>query len=396
MKVERRPLRELCSLHSGATPSKGKPNLWIGSLPWFSPKDLKCFDLWDSVDHISEPPNGEKAGHVFQPGSVLVVARSGVLKHSLPVGVLRRTAAFNQDIRALVPKAELLDSDYLGLFLRSREKLVVHEGVKEGATVQSLKAGYLEEMLVPTPGLDSQRKIAAATKDRLHAADHMLAAALKKLDDIRKLRQVALSDVFREQTDKRPIGLVAKVQSGFAFQSMDFAPNGIRLLRNVNVAPGQVRWADTACIPENKATGLNRFSLRIGDIILSLDRPMVAAGLKVARLTEEDLPALLVQRVGRFVLNESLVDPNYLYAWMQTSQFSRALQGHEQSLGVPHVSPSQVEAIELPLPSVKEQQRLGALAAAVLTAGELAVDAATKIVADMNLLPSSLLAEAFA
>ena len=96
------------------------------------------------------------------------------------------------------------------------------------------------------------------------------------------------------------------------------------------------------------------------------------------------------------MLNEDLLAPGYQYAWMQTSQFSPALQGHEQSLGVPHVSPSQEEAIELPLPSIKEQQRFGALVAAVLTVGALAVDAATKIVTDLNLLPSRRLAKAFA
>lgn len=46
-------LTELCHCYSGGTPSKSNDTYWRGSLPWFSAKDLKEDDLFDSIDHIN-------------------------------------------------------------------------------------------------------------------------------------------------------------------------------------------------------------------------------------------------------------------------------------------------------------------------------------------------------
>jgi len=39
--------------------------------------------------------------------------------------------------------------------------------------------------------------------------------------------------------------------------------------------------------------------LKAGDLVLSLNRPFIATGTKVAQIQPSDLPALLVQRVAR-------------------------------------------------------------------------------------------------
>ena len=153
------------------------------------------------------------------------------------------------------------------------------------------------------------------------------------------------------------IGDVARVQSGYAFKSEWFVPDGVRLLRNVNVSQGRVVWDDSAFLPPNRREEFSTFELSEGDIVLSLDRPVVSGGLKVARITERDLPALLLQRVGRFIVQAEVV-PDYLYFFLQSVEFIRAITAHDQSLGVPHVSPRQVEEVELPLPPLAEQRRI--------------------------------------
>ena len=153
------------------------------------------------------------------------------------------------------------------------------------------------------------------------------------------------------------IGDVARVQSGYAFKSEWFVPEGVRLLRNVNVSQGRVVWDDPAFFPPNRRDEFSTFELSEGDIVLSLDRPVVSGGLKVARIAERDLPALLLQRVGRFIVRAEVL-PDYLYFFLQSVEFIRAITSHDQSLGVPHVSPRQVEDVELPLPPLAEQRRI--------------------------------------
>jgi type I restriction enzyme S subunit len=145
----------------------------------------------------------------------------------------------------------------------------------------------------------------------------------------------------------------------------------------------------------NRRAEFSDYELSEGDVILSLDRPVVKGGLKVARVTQRDLPSLLLQRVGRFRLHGG-VEADYLYSFLHTAGFINAITGHDQSLGVPHVSPSQVEDVAMPLPSVGVQRRVAASlrdrAAETEPLQTVVEDRLTKI----DKLPAALLRKAFA
>ncbi len=141
-------LSDCCTFFSGGTPEKGKAEYWKGNIPWFSPKDIKTFDLTSAQDFISESAVRKSAARLIEAGTVLVVGRSGVLAHTLPVGVVRQRSAFNQDIKALVPKAGH-DADFIALYLRARQREVLGDGVKRGPTVHSLIANFLDIAGVP-------------------------------------------------------------------------------------------------------------------------------------------------------------------------------------------------------------------------------------------------------
>ncbi|MBK8047097.1 MAG: restriction endonuclease subunit S [Anaerolineales bacterium] len=64
-------------------------------------------------------------------------------------------------------------------------------------------------------------------------------------------------------------GTVAAIQSGYIFKSKTFAVEGIRLLRNINVAPGSINWTDTVRLPWELAEDFARFRLAAGDIVIS-------------------------------------------------------------------------------------------------------------------------------
>jgi type I restriction enzyme, S subunit len=191
-----------------------------------------------------------------------------------------------------------------------------------------------------------------------------------------------------------PVGEVARIQSGYAFKSEWFSAGGIRLLRNANVSQRKVIWEDVARLPESRRAEFPSYELREGDIVLSLDRPVVAGGLKIARLTAQDIPCLLLQRVGRFVLSDRIV-PDYLYLFLQTQPVIEAITAHDQSLGVPHVSPKQVERLSIALPPIAEQKRLAAHVERQLMEVESVVHAVECKLAAIEALPGRILAGCF-
>jgi type I restriction enzyme S subunit len=148
-----------------------------------------------------------------------------------------------------------------------------------------------------------------------------------------------------------------KILNGYAFKSEWFVKDGIRLVRNANVGHGTIHWSDTAAITIEQAEGFSRFALAEGDIVISLDRPLITTGLKVARISSEDLPSLLLQRVGKveFITNE--VDPDFFFMWLSSPLFISAIDPG-RSNGVPHISSKSIEALPLSVPPIKEQKHI--------------------------------------
>lgn len=108
-----RSLPELCSIQSGGTPRKSEAAYWKGDIPWVSGKDLKLPALDDAEDHVTT--EAIQAGSRLVPkDTVLLLVRGMGLAKDLPVAVITREMAFNQDIKALVPKGE-----FSGAFIRS-------------------------------------------------------------------------------------------------------------------------------------------------------------------------------------------------------------------------------------------------------------------------------------
>lgn len=187
------------------------------------------------------------------------------------------------------------------------------------------------------------------------------------------------------------LGDVTNVQSGFAFKSSEFKSKGIKLLRNTNILPQRIYWDDLACLDFSQYDRYTTYQLSPGDLLLSLDRPIISSGIKVARVGENDVPSLLVQRVGRLRIDESQIDADYLYAFLQSPRFIAEVSGHEKSIGVPHVSPSQVEAVALWLPELDEQHQIAARLKAQLAEVETARKAAKVQLSDTRLLRARML-----
>ena len=96
---------------SGGTPSMANPDYWDGDIPWVSPKDMKRTRLRDAIDHVTGKALGN--GTRLAPAhALLIVVRGMILAHTAPIARAELSLAFNQDIKALVPRNDV-DSEYL-------------------------------------------------------------------------------------------------------------------------------------------------------------------------------------------------------------------------------------------------------------------------------------------
>lgn len=101
---------------SGGTPSRGNGLYWNGDFPWLSPKDMKTHVLDDTSEHITDAAIA--AGHTVAPGgATFIVVRGMILQHTFPVCRASVPMAFNQDVKALVPR-DGVEPKYLSLWFR--------------------------------------------------------------------------------------------------------------------------------------------------------------------------------------------------------------------------------------------------------------------------------------
>jgi type I restriction enzyme S subunit len=155
------------------------------------------------------------------------------------------------------------------------------------------------------------------------------------------------------------LGLHVDLLTGYPFESGAYSedPQGVRLLRGDNVMPWGVRWENAKRWDAQKASPLARFQLRVGDVVIAMDRTWIGAGVKVAMVTEQDLPSLLVQRVARLRAQVSL-DQRYMFQLLSTHGFAQYVLSSKTETAVPHISVQHLNSFRLPIPPLPEQRKM--------------------------------------
>ena len=190
-----RTILDLCDIRSGATPPKSVTEYWRGDIPWVSGKDLKQSALDDTIDHISS--EGADVGSRMAPaGSVLLLVRGMGLAKDLPVAVINRPMAFNQDVKALITQGE-----YSGSFLRSaiyvcKERLLGRI-VSSAHGTMTLNLNDVENFQIPCPSTPAEAEEIVAVLD-----------TIGRKVDLHRRKRVVLDDLFKALLHKLMTGEV--------------------------------------------------------------------------------------------------------------------------------------------------------------------------------------------
>ena len=185
---QRRKLHELVHVSGGKTPSMSNSLYWNGDIVWISSKDMKSSRISGSELKITNLALNEMT--LYHPGTLLLVARSGILKHSLPLAILEVDATINQDIKAL--QVHGCNAFYLYYAILSQEDNIIRTLVKTGTTVQSLMMDSFLDIEIPTPDIDQQQSII----DKLAKLEKYVDVQEKELSLLSQMRNGLLQQLF--------------------------------------------------------------------------------------------------------------------------------------------------------------------------------------------------------
>ena len=150
-------LGEVIEFFGGGTPSRENPDFFKGVIPWATSKDMKEEYIDDAEEHITESAIAHSATQVVPAGSVLVVVKSKILMHSLPVAIATVPICFGQDLKGLVCGNQVLP-EFIAASLRTQKAAILVQA--RGANTEGLTLEMLRAVRIMLPPLSIQHDFA--------------------------------------------------------------------------------------------------------------------------------------------------------------------------------------------------------------------------------------------
>lgn len=152
-------LGELVTFTSGGTPSKSKPEYWNGSIPWISAKTMKSERI--SSSNLSITEKGLRAGSKLAPsGSLLLLTRGSGLFNDIPVCLVEKEVAFNQDIKCLNSCSEI-ENKFIFYWLLSQKRFLSAKVGVTGIGAGKFDTDFLMNLSVLIPPKKERHHIIA-------------------------------------------------------------------------------------------------------------------------------------------------------------------------------------------------------------------------------------------
>lgn len=152
-------LGNLVTFTSGGTPSKSNPNYWNGNIPWISAKTMKMERVSTSDLFITE--DGLQAGsRLAKQGSILILTRGSGLFNDIPICLVEKDLAFNQDIKCL-NSCTSIDNKFIFYWLLSQKEYLSAKVGMTGIGAGKFDTDFLMNLMVPIFSTEVRNRIVA-------------------------------------------------------------------------------------------------------------------------------------------------------------------------------------------------------------------------------------------
>ena len=267
---------------------------------------------------------------------------------------------------------------------------ILENGFK-GAGLKHISKDYLENIEIPLPALPTQQKIASI----LDKADELRQYNQQLIEKYDALTQSLFLDMFGDPVKNEkgwslvPADKHIDLLTGFAFKSELYSknPNHIRICGGLIIMPWGIEWSKSNRWDLSNSINLDKYQLKIDDIVMAMDRPWIGSGFKIAQIKKEDLPSLLVQRTARIRSND--FNPKFLFHFYNSLGFEKHAKPTETT--VPHISPKDIKSYLLFDVPIELQNQF----AERITLIEVQKQQAQEALAKSELLFQGLLQQAF-
>ena len=369
---DRVAIGDVCSFGGGKTPRKSTNEYWGGSIPWASPKDFDGVSLDETEDKLTEIGVSDNSINLYESGSIAMVVRSGVLRHSLPIAQLSSEMAVNQDVKVLQPDTTKITSDYLLNILVYEADRIRSSCAKTGTTVESIETAFLKAYKIPLPPLSEQRRIA----DILSTVDGQIQQTDEIIKQTKDLKRGLMQDLLVKQGSESPqserfgplsvdipaswtvteIGQVCTSRQLGTSERGDPNDDGVSLIKMGNLRIGTWDLSEVETIGRDEDI-ITKCSLERGDLLFNTRNSPELVG-KTA-VWEFDSEAVFDNNLLRLRFNDAVYDSEFVNLYLSSPLGRNYLQSLVHgTTSVAAIYWKDLKNLKIPLPPVEVQRQI--------------------------------------
>ena len=343
-------LGDVCTVVSGTTPKSTQPEYWDGDLNWVTPAELtdESDVIYESQRKITSQAVADSSLKSFPAGTVLLSSRAPIGK----VAIAGTEMYCNQGFKNLICSDKIYNR-YLYHFLKNNTDYLNSLG--RGATFKEISKGIVENIEIPLPSLDDQRKIAAVL-DKVSDLIAKRRQQLDKLDEMVKARFVEMFGTFPANGYNWPVGTIRDVIQEARYGSSRPAVEGGQYpyLRMNNITySGELDLKDMKQIdvPESE---LPKCTVQRGDVLFNRTNSKELVGKTC--VYDRDEMMVLAGFVIRVRVNDRVL-PEFLSAFLNTDFSKQMLLGMcKTAIGQANINAQEMQNIGIYIPPIDLQK----------------------------------------
>lgn len=348
---------------SGGTPSRSNKSYYGGNIPWLKTGDLNDGYITHIPEFITEEAVVNSSAKLNPVGSVLIAMYGATIGK---LGILTFPATTNQACCACI-EYDAIDPMFLFYFLLSQRTAFIAKG--GGGAQPNISKEIIVKTYIPLPPFLEQQRIVAKI-ERWFSLIDIIENGKNDLQNIIKQTKNKILDlaihgklVSQDPNDEPAIELLKRINPGFTP-----CDNGhyTQLPEGWTVAPMQVLCS---LVDGDKQNGIERTNLDVkylrgerdaktltsGKYVTANSLLILVDGENSGEVFRTPIDGYQGSTFKQLLINENM---NEEYVLQIINLHRKVLRESKVGSAIPHLNKKLFKAIEVPIPSYKEQQRI--------------------------------------
>jgi type I restriction enzyme, S subunit len=353
---------EFASVYAGGTPSRSKPEYFVGSNPWVKSGEVNARQIFSTEEHISDVAIEESSAKWAKAGSVLVAMYGATAGQ---VAELMVDATLNQAVAAVNAEISVATNSYLLHSIHSNTPRLLN--TLQGSGQPNLSGQLIKELVILLPPLPEQEKIASI----LTSVDEVIErteSQIAKLQDLKTgmMQELLTKGIGHTKFKDSPVG---RIPVGWNITKLSTVVDVIDSLH-------QTPSFSLTGYPMARVTDINTGKLNLSKAN-HVSRTVYEEFIKKYRPMRDDI---LMSRVGSYgicsyvdtdeefcigqntvVISALNINSRFLYYSLNSQSIQTQIEYEVAGSGYKSLSLASIRCLDMVIPSTNEQERIGSI-----------------------------------